>query len=94
MKIKAWMSLDDSMVDDSVDVQLLLHCKDPATDVAVSRSPLCTTPMTTLWIFICSTVLPSSSFQMGAARLDNKGQITKGQCVSAIITKISQFLSL
>ena len=26
---------------------------------------------------------------MGAARLDNKGQITKGQCVSAIITKIT-----
>ena len=46
LEIKAWMSLDVPMVDDNVNVQLLLHCKDPATDFAVSRSPYCVTPLT------------------------------------------------
>ena len=43
---KTRMSLNDPLVDDNVDVQLLLNCKDPATDFAVSRSPLCATPLT------------------------------------------------
>ena len=39
IEIKAWMSQNDPMEDDNVDDQLLLHCKDPATDFAISSSP-------------------------------------------------------
>ena len=87
LEIKTWMSLDDSMVDDNVNFQLLLNCKDPATDFAVSRSPLlCDT--TDLMIFDTDfnfvdfhsdpLYCPLHLCQMGAARLDNKCQFTKG----------------